>query len=827
METLWQDFRYAIRMLRKNPGFTVVAVLTLALGIGANTAIFGVINGVLLRPLPYKDPSRLVVVWNDYGDSGQSLPAVSPSDYNDYIHRSQLIEEWGATGGGGGGAQTLVTQSSTGEEVPEKIDARFVSANLLSMLGVNPMLGRNFTAAEDVVNGPNVAMLSYKFWRQRFAADPNIVGKSFRLNDKDVSIVGVLPSDFDLLVPPEAFNFTKDVDIWRPQQLNYAAFPRNLALLLAIGRLKDGVTLPQAQSEMDRIAAQLRAENEVHKSSGMRIRLVPLREDIVKGVRLSLVILMAAVGFVLLIACGNVASLLLARATTRQKEIAIRTALGAGRRRIVRQVLTEALLLSMLGGAFGILLAYWGTALLLALRPQNLPRVQDIHIDGTVLLFCLGACLFTGILFGMAQALPAIRSNVVDDLKEGTKGAGGAGRHPTRKILVIAEVAMSMILLLGAGLLIRSFYLLERVRPGFDPTNVLTFQVQAPFSRYSTPESAARFEQAVEDGIAALPGVVAVGGVVRLPLTGSGPQTPYAYNPETEQKWESISADWRPATPGYFQAMGIRLAAGRFFTRADDREHPRVVIVDDTLAQQAWPNQDPIGKRLQVVARRDFTSPPVIDKVYAQVVGVVIHPRIHDLSRAVRPQIYTAAAQSAIPTLTYTVKTAGNIPGLVKEIEDVVHGLDRGIPVHDVRPMADFVSDVMAPRRFSLIMVLIFGAIALTLASIGLYGVIAYSVTQRTHEMGIRMALGAAPKEILGLVVGEGLALAVPGIVIGLVGGLAVTRLMSGLLFGVSATDVPTFAGGAVVVALVAMISCYVPARRASKLHPMTALRYE
>jgi predicted permease len=823
MDTLWQDFRYAVRMLQRNPGFTVVAVLTLALGIGANTAIFGVINGVLLRPLPYRDPGRLVVVWNDYGDSGQSLPAVSPPDYQDYIHRSQLFEEFGSTTGGGG--QTLELENSTGDVVPEKIDARFISANLLSMLGVNPMLGRNFTAAEDVLNGPNVAMLSYKFWQQRYAGDPNIVGKTMKLGDKAVTIVGVLPKDFHLLVPAEAF-FTKEVDVWRPQQLDYASFPRNLTLLMAFGRLKKGVTLAQAQSEMDRIAAQLRAENEVHKSSGMRIRLVPLREDIVKSVRLSLVVLMGAVGFVLLIACGNVANLLLARASTRQKEIAIRTALGAGRRRIVRQVLTEAVLLSLLGGGFGVLLAYWGTDLLLALRPADLPRVQDIHIDGTVLLFCLGACLFTGVVFGMAQALPAIRWDVVDYLKEGSKGAGGGGRHPARKILVIAEVAMSMILLLGAGLLIRSFYLLERVQPGFDPTNVLTFQVQAPFARYPTQADAARFEQALEDRIATLPGVLAVGGVARPPLTGSGPQTPYAYNSETEQKWESISADWRPVTPGYFPAIGVRLAAGRFFTKADDLEHARVVIVDNTLAQQAWPNEDPIGKRLQIITFRSFTS-PAIDKVYAQVVGVVQHPRIHDLSRAVRPQIYTSVAQSGFPTLTYTVKTAGTIQGLEKEIEDVVHGLDRGIPVHDVRPMNTFVSDVMAPRRFSLILVLIFGAIALTLASIGLYGVIAYSVTQRTHEMGIRMALGAGPKDILTLVVGEGLALAVPGIVIGLAGGLAATRLMSGLLFGVSATDVPTYAGGALVVAMVAMIACYVPARRASKLHPMTALRYE
>jgi len=823
METLWQDFRYAFRMLLKNPGFTVVAVLTLALGIGANTAIFGVINGVLLRPLPYKDPSQLVSIWNDYGDTGQSLPAVSPSDYKDYINRSQLFEEFAGTTGGG--AQTLEVGSSTGEEIPEKIDARFVTGNLFSMLGVTPILGRNFTPAEDVFNGPATVMLSYAFWQRQYGADPTIVGKTIKLNNQAATIVGVLSPNFHLLVPPEAF-FNKEVDIWRPAQLNYEQFPRNLTILTAMGRLKKGVTLAQAQSEMDRIAAQLRAENEVHKTSGMRIRLVPLHKDIVKGVRLSLVVLMGAVGFVLLIACGNVANLLLARASARQKEIAIRAALGAGRRRIVRQVMTEALLLSLFGGGLGVLLAYWGTQLLLALRPANLPRLQDVQIDGTVLLFCLGACLFTSFLFGLAQALPAIRWNVMDFLKEGTKGSGSAGRHPARKILVIAEVAMSLILLLGAGLLIRSFYLLEKVQPGFDPTNVVTMQIQAPFSRYPTPATAARFYQQVEEGIAAIPGVQAAGGIARPPLTGSGPQTPYAYNAETEQKWESISADWRPTTPGYFPAMGIRFAAGRNFARTDDLDHERVVIVDDTLAQQAWPNENPIGKRLQLITFRDFTS-PVIDRIYAVVIGVVQHPRIHDLSRAVRPQIYVSEYQTVFPGLTFAVKSAGDIQGLVKQVQDVVFRIDRGIPVHDVRPMSAFVDDVMAPRRFSLILVLIFGGIALTLASIGLYGVIAYSVTQRTHEMGIRMALGAGPKEILKLVVGQGLALAVPGIVIGLAGALLLMRLMSGMLFGVSATDFTTYAACAGMVALVATAACYIPARRASRLHPMNALRYE
>jgi predicted permease len=823
METLWQDFRYAFRMLLKNPGFTVVAVLTLALGIGANTAIFGVINGVLLRPLPYKDPSQLVSIWNDYGDTGQSLPAVSPSDYKDYINRSQLFEEFAGTTGGG--AQTLEVGSSTGEEIPEKIDARFVTGNLFSMLGVTPILGRNFTPAEDVFNGPATVMLSYAFWQRQYGADPTIVGKTIKLNNQAATIVGVLSPNFHLLVPPEAF-FNKEVDIWRPAQLNYEQFPRNLTILTAMGRLKKGVTLAQAQSEMDRIAAQLRAENEVHKTSGMRIRLVPLHKDIVKGVRLSLVVLMGAVGFVLLIACGNVANLLLARASARQKEIAIRAALGAGRRRIVRQVMTEALLLSLFGGGLGVLLAYWGTQLLLALRPANLPRLQDVQIDGTVLLFCLGACLFTSFLFGLAQALPAIRWNVMDFLKEGTKGSGSAGRHPARKILVIAEVAMSLILLLGAGLLIRSFYLLEKVQPGFDPTNVVTMQIQAPFSRYPTPATAARFYQQVEEGIAAIPGVQAAGGIARPPLTGSGPQTPYAYNAETEQKWESISADWRPTTPGYFPAMGIRFAAGRNFARTDDLDHERVVIVDDTLAQQAWPNENPIGKRLQLITFRDFTS-PAIDRVYAVVIGVVQHPRIHDLSRAVRPQIYVSEYQTVFPGLTFAVKSAGDIQGLVKQVQDVVFRIDRGIPVHDVRPMSALVGDVMAPRRFSLILVLIFGGIALTLASIGLYGVIAYSVTQRTHEMGIRMALGAGPKEILKLVVGQGLALAVPGIAIGLAGALVLMRLMSGMLYGVSATDITTYAACAGMVALVATAACYIPARRASRLHPMKALRYE
>jgi putative ABC transport system permease protein len=479
-----------------------------------------------------------------------------------------------------------------------------------------------------------------------------------------------------------------------------------------------------------------------------------------------------------------------------------------------------------MGGALGVLLAFWGTELLLFMRPANLPRLHEVHIDARVLLFCLAACVFTGLLFGLAQALPAIQWKVADFLNEGSKGAGGAARNPARKILVIAEISLSLILLLGTGLLIRSFFLLERSRPGFDTSSSLTLALQVPQSQYPTYPDVSRFFQQVEDKIAVLPGVQAVGAINASPLTGSGPQTPYAYNAETEQKWESISADWRVITPGYFEAMGIRLVAGRFFNRTDDLSHPQVVIIDDTLAKEAWPHEDPIGKRLQVAWFFSPTSSD-IERVYAQVVGVIEHPRIHDLSRAVRPQVYVAHAQMAFPGMTLVVKTTGNTQALAKQIEDQIHTLDRGIPANDVRPMASYVSDVMAPRRFSLTLVLIFIGIALALASVGLYGVIAYFVSQRTREIGIRMALGAAPRDVLRLVVGQGIGLVLPGILLGLVGGFLLMRLLSGLLYGVSAADFPTYAIAALIVAVISLAACLVPALRASRLHPMVALRYE
>ena len=823
MQGFLQDLRYGIRTLRRSPGFTIVAILTLALGIGANTAIFAVINGVLLHSLPYKDPGKLVIFWNDYGSAGQSLPAVSPPDYKDYVQRARQFDEIAAASGGRG--STLDGGDSAGQEQPEKIDVGFASPNLFSMLGVNPILGRHFTAEEGVFNGPNVAILSNRLWQRRYGGDPGIVGKTIAVNKKPLTIVGILPGNFELLLPAEAL-LIKDEDLWRPIQVNFATFPRNLTTLTVFGRLKKDVTLAQAQSEMDGIATQLRNENEVHRSSGMTIRVVPLQYDVVKNVRLSLWVLMCAVGLVLLIACGNVASLMLARASGRRKEIAIRSALGASRGRIVRQVLTEALLLAFMGGAIGVLFAFWGTELLLFMRPANLPRLHEVHIDARVLLFCLAACVFTGLLFGLAQALPAIQWKVADFLNEGSKGSGGAVRNPARKILVIAEISLSLILLLGTGLLIRSFFLLERARPGFDTSSALTLSLQVPQSQYPTYQDVSRFFQQVEDKIAALPGVQSVGAINASPLTGSGPQTPYAYNPETEQKWESISADWRVTTPGYFEAMGIRLPAGRFFNRTDDLSHPQVVIIDDTLAKEAWPHEDPIGKRLQVAWFLSPTSPG-IERVYAQVIGVIEHPRIHDLSRAVRPQVYVPHAQMAFAGMTLVVKTTGNTQALAKQIEDQIHSLDRGIPANDVRPMASYVSDVMAPRRFSLTLVLIFSGIALTLASIGLYGVIAYFVSQRTREIGIRMALGAAPKDVLRLVVGQGAGLVLPGILLGLVGGLLLMRLLSGLLYGVTAADFPTYAVAALVVAVISLAACFVPALRASRFHPMEALRYE
>jgi putative ABC transport system permease protein len=819
MGALWQDLTYAFRMLRKSPGFTAIAVLTLALGIGANTAIFSVVNGVLLRSMPYGDPSRLAVIWNDYGSQGQSLPAVSPPDFKDYRERSRLMDFAAAVGTGGG---TLLFEEAGGGSRPQQFDMAGVTANFFPLFGVQPVLGRNFTHEEEAVNGPSVVILNHLMWQRSFHSDPNILGKTLQLNGRAYSVIGVLPPQFKLLLPAEALSI-KDSELWIPIQVDYSAFERNLTILAVFARLKPNVTLAQAGAEMDGIAEQLRNENEVHKQSGLRIRVVPMQFDVVKSVRPTLLTLLGAVAFVLLIACGNVANLLLARATSREREMAIRAAMGASRWRLIGQILIESVLLAVLGGIAGLVFARWGLDLLLALRPAGLPRLSDIHIDGTVLAFSLGSCLLTALLFGLIPALQGARLNLNDALKEGGRGSSDARGQSVRRILVVSEFALSLVLLIGAGLLVRSFSALQHVQTGFSSQNVTTFRVTMNGPRYQKPEDRIRFARELEQKIAALPGVQSVGSINQLPLTGSGPQMPYAYNDETAQKWESISADWRPVTPGYFSTIGAHLLAGRYFNDEDDRNHPVVLIVDDMLARRAWPGESAIGKKLQV----EQLTQPGNARTWAVVVGVVAHLRIHDLTRDVREQIYIPHAQEPFGVLGVTVKASGDAGNVRKQAEQIVRSLDSAIAVRDLKQMDDYLADARGPMRFNLILIGIFSAIALVLASVGLYGVMAYSVTQRSHELGIRMALGATPRDVLRLILGQGARLTIVGAGFGLLAAFLMTRALATLLFGVSATDPLTFAVVVVVLVTVALAACYIPARRASRVDPMIALRYE
>ncbi|MGA8145093.1 MAG: ABC transporter permease [Candidatus Acidiferrales bacterium] len=819
MGALWQDVMYGVRMLRKSPGFTAVAVLTLALGIGANTAIFSVVNGVLLRGMPYHDPDRLAIMWNDYGSEGQSLPAVSPPDFKDYRERVHLMDF--AAGSGTPGGTLMLDDPGGGGNRPQQFEMASITPNFFTLLGVEPALGRNFTTEEGALNGPHVVILSNRLWSGTYHSDRGLIGKAIQLNGAPYTVVGVLPAQFRLLLPAEAF-LLRDSDLWIPQQLNYAGFPRNLTFLSVFGRLKPGANMMQAQAEMDGIAEQLRNENEVHKQSGLRIRVVPMQFDVVKNVRPTLITLLAAVGFVLLIACGNVANLLLARATRREREMAVRSALGASRGRLVRQIMSESVLLAILGGIAGLLVANLGLSMLVALHPAGLPRLDDIRIDGSVLAFTLGACVLTALLFGLIPAVQAVRLNLSDTLKDAARGSSDGRGQTARRLLVVSEFALSLVLLIGAGLLIRSFIALQRVQPGYNPQNVVSFQVTVPGNRYPKNEDISRFIHELELKMGTIPGVQSVGSIFQLPLTGSGAQMPYAYNAETSQKWESISADWRPITPGFLPTVGARLLEGRNFNDADDANHPLVVIVDDMLARQAWPGESALGKRLEVelLSRKD--NP----RVYAIVVGVVAHLRTHDLMRNVREQIYIPHAQEPFGRVGVVLKTS-NTSGVMKEVEQQVRSLDAGIAVRDLKPLEDYVEDARAPMRFNLILIGIFGVIALTLASVGLYSVMAYSVSQRAHELGIRIAVGASQRDILRLVLGQGVRLTLMGAAFGLVASLVVTRALATLLFGVSATDPLTFVTVPIVLGAVAMLACYLPARRAMRVDPMIALRYE
>jgi putative ABC transport system permease protein len=810
MGTIGQDLRYAARLLQRSPGFAVVALLTLGLGIGATTTIFTVVNAVLLRPLPYREPERLANLWVDLGVGAQSLPAMAPGDFLDYQQRSQTFEALAA----GAGAQVVgATGALTGRGgESERVDVSPVTANFFPLLGVEPLYGRHFTAGEEAPGGPKVVMLSYGLWMRRYGGDPYLIGRTIRLDGFDQTVVGVMPQGFHLWLPSEAFLIT-DSQIWKPLQFNYGSpLPRNFTFFTVFGRLRPGVTFAQAQAEMDGIARQLRAEHAELEAADMRVRVVPLQEDVVKHARPALVTLFIAVGFVLLISCANVAHLLLARATAREREIAVRGALGASRSRVLRQLATESLVLAVGGGAVGMLLAWIATRVLAWLNPANLPRLDAVRIDAAVVVFALAASAITALFFGL---VPAVRAAAIDlNRTLRASGSRSGAQVRVRNVLMIGEMSLALVLLIGAGLMVRSFTALQQVRPGFDAAGLLTFRIAMPPARYAKPELRIALLRQMEEQLRALPGVTDVGMASQLPLTGSGPLSPYAYDEQTARNWESETSDGRNVSPAYFRTMGTRLLAGRFFDEHDTIPSGRI-IVDETLAARAWPGQSAVGKRLQVQ--------PNGSQAYAEVIGVVEHIRVHDLARPVRPQIYTPLG--AAGRLAVVIRTTTNPVSLSAQVRQVMARLDPDLPLDRVRPMSAYVDDGLAQTKLSLLLMSFFGAAALLLSSVGIYGVFSYAVGQRTREIGIRMALGQDPGRIRNLVLAEGLRMIATSTVIGLAIAYVLTRAVAAFLYQVNAGDPATFGVMAAVLVIVALAGCYIPARRATRVNPMMALK--
>lgn len=817
MENLLHDVRYGIRMLLKQPGFTAVAVITLALGIGANTAIFSVVNGLLLRPLPYANSDRLAIIWTHSPGANVAQDWPSPGQYVAIKSQTTVFEDIAITQGG--------NSNLTGLGAPEQVGAVATSSVLFPLLGVKPAIGRAFLREEDATEKPKAAILCYGFWQRRFGGDPGAIGQSLTIDGDSYTIVGIMPADFVLsyeVMPTVGTMSQADVLVTLPfdaEALNQQG-DENYNIL---ARLKPGVTIAQAQAELDGVVSSLERQFPQRYPASRRFRfsVTPLLEQVVGDVRLALLILLGAVACVLLIACANVANLLLARAAAREKEIAIRTAIGAGRGRLVRQLLTESVLLATVGGATGLLLAVWTLDGLRWLSPSSIPRLQSITVDGRVLSFTFTVALLTGILFGLAPALRASRVNLNETLKEGGRSLVGSGNHRLRSALVVTELALSLVLLIGAGLLIRSFIRVQQVEPGFSPHNVLSMRLSVGGTAYEKMPKRLVFYQQLWDRIRQLPGVESAGGVSVLPLSGSlswGNISIEGYVPEAGQSM--IQADRRFATVGYFETMKIPLIAGRFFSEQDTPDSLKVAIVDENLARTYWPGEDPLGKRLK-------GGSPDSKNPWLTVIGVVASVKQYALDSDSRVTFYTPHRQSPAGTLYAIVRTSADPRGIAASVAGVAREMDPNVPIYDVKIMSERLSESLARRRFAMLALGVFAMVAMVLAAVGIYGVMSYSVTQRTREIGIRVALGAQTKGVLTLIVGQGMLMAGVGVAIGLAGAVAATRVMTSLLFGVSATDPVTFGGLALLLAAVAFFACYVPARRATKVDPMVALRHE
>jgi putative ABC transport system permease protein len=803
METMWQDLRYGARMLAKNPGFTLIATLTLALGIGMNTAIFSVVNAVLLRPLPFSEPDRLVWAWGNIRNGGNRA-SVSPLDFVDYRAQNTTFEQFAAT-------FSIPTYANlTGMGDPERLESSVTTGNFFQTLGVNAALGRTFALENEKAGNDQVVVLSHALWQRRFGGEPSIVGKTLTLDGKKYVVLGVMPPNF---------KYPQTAEIWAP--MSFDILPemrqRKAHFLRPIGRLKPGVSLRQAQSDMDAVARRME-EQYPESNTGWNLRMVPLRDQLVGNIRPTLQVLFGAVGFVLLISCANVANLMLVRAAGRSSEIAVRMALGAGRLRIARQMLTESLLLAFAGGALGVLLASWCVDIIVKFSGNNLPPSAQIGLDRTALSFTIGVSLLTGLLFGLAPALQATRPLLGETLKDGGRDAGlGARRNRVRSLLVVAETAIAVVLLVGAGLLIRSYIRLQNVNPGFDAGNVLTMRINLPYKKYDSAEKAGAFWGQLRERLGALPGVETVGMITELPLSGQPNDAPFSVEGRASaQPNQRFGADFRRVNQDYLRSMRIPLRRGRDFTELEVRQNAHVVLISEALAAAAFPNEEPIGKRLLLGLN---------EQTPFEIIGVVGDIRHRTLESAPYSTMYLPTLETGWTNLT--IRVAGDPMNLASAVRREVMAIDRDQPIAAVRTMDAVLSESVAAPRYRTLLLSLFAVVALLLAAVGIYGVIAYTTTQRTRELGVRMALGAQSKDVLALVIWQGLKMTLAGVLLGLGGAWALTRLGRTLLFNVSATDPLTFGVIALLITFVAFMACWLPAWRATKVDPMVALRYE
>jgi putative ABC transport system permease protein len=823
MGTLLQDVRYGVRTLLRNPSFAAVAVLTLALGIGANTAIFSVVNATLLAHPAYDKPDRLVMAWEwnrrlapdrsvvASGAVTHDRNVISPGNFLYWQKENTVFDQMASW--------YDFNTNLTGQGNPERLSAQAVTPNLMSFVGVNAHMGRTFVSEDGQAGKDNVVVLGHSLWQRRFGSDPNIVGKTIVLDQQVLTVIGVMPRGFQLFVAHGSLTGVP-AELWEPLVFSKESWTPRGRYMSALGRLKPGVTLAQAQSQMDAIAEGLERKFP-EMDHGWGVNLVELHEQVVGGIRPALLILLGAVGFVLLIACANVANLQLARATARQREFALRAALGASPQRIARQLITESIIVACAGGAAGALGAKWAVAALVAIAPHGLSDLQTVHLDFRVLGFTAALVVITGVLFGLAPALHATRRDTNEALKEEARSGSGAHGNRLRRILIVAETALALVLLIGAGLLIRSFERLQAISPGFDAHSLLTVKIDLPGAKYQKSEQRAAFFHSLLDNVRAVPGVEAASGNAFPPFTGLGAATGFTVvgRPIPAASSDRDEVDVRVVEPDYFRTMRIPLLKGRFFNEREETEESHVVIISDTMARLEWPNQDPIGQQV-VIDMKDTNVPSTI-------VGVVGDVKDAGLDGPQRSMSYWPYPELPYPFMTLVIRTKSEPMRLARAVEQQVLALDRDQPVSEVRTMEQWMAESTAQARFNTTLLATFAGMALALAMVGMYGVIAYSVTQRTRELGIRVALGAQAEDVLHLVARDGVLLALAGVGIGLALSLGLTRLLGALLFQVRSFDPITFAGIAALVLAVSAAACLVPAGRAMRVDPMVALRHE